>query len=99
MDANLIAMDISEFRTKGKEVIDFIADYFENVNTLRVHPDVSPGFLAKTLPQTAPSHGELYDDIVKDFEKKIMPGVSYKILSFSQKNPIKISMTIPFLFY
>lgn len=69
-------MEISEFRSKGKEVVDFIADYYEKVDTFRVIPDVTAGFLAKTLPQTAPPHGENYDDIVKDFEKKIMPGVS-----------------------
>ena len=70
-------MEISEFRRKGKEAVDFIADYYEKVDTLRVHPNVTGGFLAKTLPQKAPLHGENYDNIVKDFERKIMPGVSY----------------------
>ena len=69
-------METDKFRKRGKEVVDFIADYFEKVESIRVNPDVEAGFLAKTLPQKAPTTGEQYEDIVKDFKEKIMPGVS-----------------------
>jgi hypothetical protein len=42
---------------------------------MRVTPDVEPGFLRELLPKDAPRTGEKWEDIFKDFENKIMPGV------------------------
>jgi len=44
---------------------------------MRVTPDVEPGFLRELLPKDAPKTGEKWEDIFKDFENKIMPGVIY----------------------
>ena len=49
---------------------------------LRVTPDVEPGFLRNLLPKEAPLKGEKWDDIFKDFETKILPGVgSYGLIT------------------
>lgn len=42
---------------------------------MRVTPDLEPGFLRNLIPKEAPVRGEKWDDIFKDFEKKILPGV------------------------
>ena len=60
----------------GKELIDFIADYLENIRSRRVFPDVKPGYMRHLVPDTAPEIGESWDDIFKDVERVIMPGVS-----------------------
>ncbi|XP_076267107.1 histidine decarboxylase [Rhynchophorus ferrugineus] len=70
-------MDSQEFREKGKEVIDYIADYLENIRDRRVFPDKKPGFIRGLIPDAAPVKGEKWDDIFKDVEKVIMPGVTH----------------------
>jgi len=68
-------MDAEEFRKRGKEMIDFVADYLENIRDRRVFPEVSPGYLRKLVPDHAPESGEKWDDVFKDIERVIMPGV------------------------
>lgn len=57
--------------------MDYIADYLENVREHRVYPGVQPGYLHKRLPTHAPELPEKWDDIFKDVEDHIMPGVSW----------------------
>ncbi|XP_050669178.1 histidine decarboxylase [Leptidea sinapis] len=68
-------MDHQEFRVKAKELVDFIADYLENIRDFQVYPSVQPGYLHKRLPTEAPQHPEQWDDIFKDVKDHIMPGI------------------------
>ncbi len=68
-------MDAEEFRKAGKEMIDYIADYLENIRDRRVLPTVEPGYLHKLIPDHAPQEGEKWEDVFKDVERVIMPGV------------------------
>ncbi|XP_047541785.1 histidine decarboxylase isoform X1 [Vanessa atalanta] len=68
-------MDHTEFRVKAKEMVDYIADYLENIRDHRVYPGVQPGYLHKRLPTEAPQLPEKWDDIFKDVEDHIMPGI------------------------
>ncbi|MGH0142321.1 UNVERIFIED_CONTAM: hypothetical protein FKN15_076131 [Acipenser sinensis] len=70
-------MDTAEFRRRGKEMIDYIADYLENIEGRQVYPDVVPGYLRNLIPDAAPEHPEAYEEIVKDIERVIMPGVTH----------------------
>ncbi|XP_077998806.1 aromatic-L-amino-acid decarboxylase-like [Glandiceps talaboti] len=70
-------MDVKEFRKRGKEMIDYISSYMENVGKRRVLPDVQPGYLRKLIPQEAPRRGEKWDKIFTDIEKVIMPGITH----------------------
>lgn len=70
-------MNADEFRQKGKELIDYIANYMENIKDHRVTPNVEPGYLKPLLPKDAPQKGEEWDSIFKDFETKILPGVTH----------------------
>ena len=69
-------MDVDEFRRRGKEMVDMIADYYSTIRERRVLSDVQPGYLRSLLPFTAPNEPEKWEDIVKDIERAIMPGVS-----------------------
>lgn len=60
---------------EGKEMVDFIAEYLKSIRTRRVFPDVSPGYMRTLVPEAAPQEGEKWDDIFKDIERVIMPGV------------------------
>ena len=69
-------MDAREFRKRGKEMVDYIADYMENIDTRRVLPEVPPGYLREVLPNSAPTKSESWTKIMNDVERAIMPGVS-----------------------
>ena len=56
-------------------MVDYIADYLDNIRSRRVFPKVSPGYMRKLVPETAPEEGEEWDDIFNDVERVIMPGV------------------------
>lgn len=62
---------------KGKEMVDYIADYLENIRDRRVFPDVKPGYMRNLLPDSAPLESEEWNQIVKDVERVIMPGVTH----------------------
>ncbi|KAJ1944736.1 hypothetical protein EC988_005912 [Linderina pennispora] len=70
-------MDVNEFRKRGKEVIDAIADYYEAVNDIPPMSTVSPGYLYKLLPHEAPESPESFDAIQRDLQTKIMPGMTH----------------------
>uniref|UniRef100_A0A8C8RBA4 Aromatic-L-amino-acid decarboxylase n=1 Tax=Pelusios castaneus TaxID=367368 RepID=A0A8C8RBA4_9SAUR len=70
-------MDTSEFRKRGKEMVDYIADYYDQLDTRQVYPDVEPGYLRHLIPDSAPQEPESFEDVLKDVERIIMPGVTH----------------------
>uniref|UniRef100_A0A8D0FQ43 Aromatic-L-amino-acid decarboxylase n=1 Tax=Strix occidentalis caurina TaxID=311401 RepID=A0A8D0FQ43_STROC len=69
-------MDAAEFRKRGKEMVDYIADYLEKIEKRQVFPDVEPGYLRPLIPDCAPQDPESFEDVFKDIEKIIMPGAA-----------------------
>ncbi|XP_027429968.1 aromatic-L-amino-acid decarboxylase isoform X2 [Zalophus californianus] len=69
-------MNSSEFRRRGKEMVDFVADYLEGIEGRQVYPDVEPGYLRPLIPTTAPEEPDTFEDILNDVEKIIMPGAA-----------------------
>lgn len=69
-------MNNSEFRKEAHKLVDWIADYFENISQYPVKPDVKPGDIKKQLPALAPDSGESFEKIFNDFEKIILPGMT-----------------------
>lgn len=72
-------MDVEEFRKAGKQMIDHMADYMENIRDRRPLSNVEPGYLSKLIPNHAPEEGEKWDDVYSDIERVIMPGVSVRL--------------------
>ncbi|XP_055920670.1 histidine decarboxylase isoform X2 [Eupeodes corollae] len=70
-------MDYKEYTKRGKQMVDYIADYLENIRDRRVYPDVKPGYMRNLLPESAPIDGENWDAIFNDVERVIMPGVTH----------------------
>ena len=52
-------MPVEEFRRHGHEVVDWIADYLERIDTLPVLPEVKPGDIVAMLPDRAPEQPEV----------------------------------------
>ncbi len=70
-------MTPDEFREYGRAVVDWIADYYENVEDYPVLSQVAPGDISASLPKDAPQTGEAFPDILADVSKLIMPGVTH----------------------
>lgn len=70
-------MDVEEFRTRGKEMVDYICTYMNNLPNQRVTPNLEPGYLKNLLPSEAPIEPESWEDIMNDVDKKIMPGITH----------------------
>lgn len=72
-----IWMNTKEFRKHAHELVDWMADYFENVEDLPVLPNIKPGDILKQLPSKAPEEPEPFEAIFKDFKDIIMPGITH----------------------
>lgn len=70
-------MTPDEFRRHGREVIDWIADYMEQVEQLPVLSQVKPGEIRSRLPDRPPQQGEPFAAILRDVNEIIMPGITH----------------------
>ncbi|MCP3944294.1 MAG: aspartate aminotransferase family protein [Desulfobacteraceae bacterium] len=70
-------MDIEKFRKHGKQVIDWLADYYENIEDYPVLSQVSPNEIRDSLPDHPPLEGETFDDILKDVSNIIVKGITH----------------------
>ncbi|HEY4961398.1 MAG TPA: pyridoxal-dependent decarboxylase [Terriglobales bacterium] len=70
-------MTAEQFRQHGKEVVDWIADYYERVESLPVLSQVRPGAIRHSLPDNPPLRGEAFELLLKDIDQVILPGVTH----------------------
>ena len=70
-------MNAEEFRKHGHQVIDWVADYLENIEQYPVKSQVNPGDIAATLPMLPPEQGEPFEQLLSDVEEKILPGITH----------------------
>jgi aromatic-L-amino-acid decarboxylase len=70
-------MPEEDFRKYGHEVVDWIADYFERLETLPVLSQNQPNDLKNALPKSAPEKGESFPQIFADVENLILPAVTH----------------------
>jgi aromatic-L-amino-acid/L-tryptophan decarboxylase len=70
-------MSAEDFRRFGREVVDWIADYFEQIEERPVLAQVEPGQLKAALPATAPVRGEAMSEILKDVDRLIVPALTH----------------------
>lgn len=68
-------MTPDEFREAGHRLVDWIADYRDRVATLPVAPPCEPGDIARQLPACPPQDPEPFDDVLKDLDRIIVPGL------------------------
>jgi aromatic-L-amino-acid decarboxylase len=70
-------MSPAEFRRRGHAAIDWIADYYERVESLPVLSRAAPGDIRAGLPALAPEAGEPFEEVLKDLGEKILPGITH----------------------
>lgn len=70
-------MSAEEFRRHGKDVVDWIADYYQRVESMPVMSRAKPGDVRASLPPHAPQQGESFDAMLSDIDRLIMPGTTH----------------------
>ena len=58
-----------EFREFGKAMIDYVADYLENIRDRPVLPSVKPGYLQQLVPEEAPEEPEKWQVILSPMQR------------------------------
>ena len=70
-------MTTEEFRQHGRQVVDWIADYYERIESLPVLSQVLPGEIRHALPGNPPLRGEEFESLLKDMDRVILRGVTH----------------------
>ena len=76
-ERNTFHMTPDEFRRHGRAVVDWIADYYERIESFPVLSQVEPGQIRASLPAHPPKEGEEFETILGDVEKLILPGLTH----------------------
>lgn len=56
---------------------EIVIDYVDTCQNRPVRSTVTPGYLKELLPDHAPEDGEKWEEIQKDIELKVMPGMNH----------------------
>ena len=70
-------MSVKDFRKHGKILIDWIADYYEQIESFPVLSHRKPGETRSVLPKRPPTKGEPFEIMLKDVEEFILPGITH----------------------
>jgi len=70
-------MDIEEFRKYGHIFVDWVADYYRDIERYSVCAKVQPGEIKQRVAPCPPLKGESMDELFKDFKDIIVPGMTH----------------------
>ncbi len=70
-------MDREEFRRHAHRLVDWMADYLDGVENYPVRSQVRPGEIAAKLAPAPPEAAEAMDEILADFERDVLPGITH----------------------
>jgi aromatic-L-amino-acid decarboxylase len=70
-------MSPDEFREHGHAVIEWVANYLEQVGEYPVLPTVEPGDIAALIPDVAPESPEPFDRLLSDLDEVVLPGITH----------------------
>jgi aromatic-L-amino-acid/L-tryptophan decarboxylase len=65
------------FREAAHKAVDWIADYFENIDSYDVLSRVQPGQILQQFADAPSNEGRPYDELLREFETKIIPGITH----------------------
>ena len=72
-----MAIETEEFRAALERASDWASRYLREAGSYPVLSPLSPGEVRAQLPQSAPEVGESMDDILDDFERIVLPGITH----------------------
>ncbi|MCX6165567.1 MAG: aminotransferase class I/II-fold pyridoxal phosphate-dependent enzyme [Ignavibacteriae bacterium] len=69
--------NLDEFKKYAYEFIDWIVDYYKNIESYPVKSQVKPKEIFNKLPDSPPENSESIETIFKDFQDIILPGITH----------------------
>ena len=76
-DVHSYHMTPDEFRRWGREAVEWVARYMEQVEELPVLAQVAPGQVRAALPPRPPELGEPFGAVLRDLDEVILPGITH----------------------
>jgi len=70
-------MNTKDFREHAHQLVDWMADYLENIEDYRLVPDTKPRQVFEQIPDIAPLKGENFEQIFTDFRQIIVPNMTH----------------------
>lgn len=70
-------MTPEEFRKRGHEIIDWLADYHAKIADYPVQPATQPGDVKAMLPASPPVEAEGFGEIIADLDSVVLPNISH----------------------
>lgn len=70
-------MEIDELNEWGPRLADWAAEYLTNLRERPVRAQTVPGAIAKQIPDAPPHEGERFEQLFRDFESIVMPGMTH----------------------
>jgi len=70
-------MPFAEFERWGREVVDWVATYLDEVGEYPVLARVEPGEIRASLPERAPEAPQSMEAILEDFRTLLLPGITH----------------------
>jgi aromatic-L-amino-acid/L-tryptophan decarboxylase len=69
--------NLDEFKKYAYEFIDWIVEYYKNIENYPVRSQVKPKEIFDKLPDKPPENSESIENIFKDFQEIILPGITH----------------------
>ena len=63
-DLSNIHLSKAEFQEYGYRLVDWLAEYFDNVGQYQVLPSIEPGDIRNMLPVSAPERAQSMDEMI-----------------------------------
>lgn len=73
----MATMTPEEFRRHGRQAVDWIADYWERIESLPVQSRAGAGETRKLLPAHPPERPEPFEDLLADLDRIVLPGLTH----------------------
>ncbi len=70
-------MPTEEFRKNGHQLVDWIADYLNDIEKYPPLAQVNPGDILKRIPSSPPQKGEDIENVLSDVDKILMDGITH----------------------
>jgi aromatic-L-amino-acid decarboxylase len=66
-----------DFKRRGHELIDWIADYVENIERQRVTSEAKPGDVRAQLDEHPPATPDGFEAVMRDLDAVVVPGLTH----------------------
>jgi aromatic-L-amino-acid decarboxylase len=70
-------MPWEDFQRNGQMLLDWLIEYHRKSDQLPVQSQVPPGHIRDLLPVEPPTRGEPFEDILRDVDEIILPGITH----------------------